>query len=47
MNIKVGEEAFNRFLKGDTVSGKFITVKVILKIRWPKTMPLHIYPAKN
>lgn len=47
VHIKVGEEAFNRFLKGDTVSGKLITVKIILKIRRPKTMPLHIYPAKK
>ena len=39
-NLKVGEETLNSFIEGDAVLSEFVTLEVVLEIRWSKPTPV-------
>ena len=40
-HLKIREKTFHSFFKGHVVSGKFVTLKIILEVGWREAMPVH------
>ena len=39
-NPKVGKETLNGFIEGDAMLSEFVTLEVVLEIRWSKPTPI-------
>jgi len=45
-HLKVVEKALYGFLKGNTMSGELVSLKVVLEIAWYEAMPIyHVSPT--